>query len=408
MKENIFIPKKCKVGFNERADTYTGMLGYVIYFDGKKWRKEPSWESWRTKYISEEEWERQKLNSYNNHIDGLFRRVENGSVEVYGYPRRTLTGITCKEDLMREEPYEKYKYSNRGQSHNEKIKPLEFDNEPMEGFVLNKKAGGDKYGWNPRQTYCRVYDPRGFEFEITIPNLLYILENTNSIKGKGLEGKFVYGWHGKDLVLVPENAPEYEEMMKFTTLQDGKVLKKDLVLGKMYTNSQGEKLIYIGEAYELDWSGYPTSKKRLWFAYEDYKKDWNPAKTYAGASSIKGEIGDMRHELANILDRMEKYDKYYSGEIQYEKVPDPKTYLLLNLGKRDGYYRNETQGLYIQLLDGKFIQAHVAYGYDHGTYGYRNNDKMVYSISLKDRRETFDTVDELINKYDLWQLKTTK
>ena len=38
MKSNIYIPKKIKVGFNEREDTYTGLLGYVIYHDGKVWR----------------------------------------------------------------------------------------------------------------------------------------------------------------------------------------------------------------------------------------------------------------------------------------------------------------------------------------------------------------------------------
>jgi len=63
----------------------------------------------------------------------------------------------------------------------------DFSNEPTEGFVLNKKAGGTRYSWNTRNTYSRVYDPRGFEFEISIENLLFILENTNSIKGKGVE-----------------------------------------------------------------------------------------------------------------------------------------------------------------------------------------------------------------------------
>ena len=47
-----------------------------------------------------------------------------------------------------------------------KIDPTDFTNEPTSGFVLNKKAGGYDTGWNHRQTYCRVYDPRGFEFEI--------------------------------------------------------------------------------------------------------------------------------------------------------------------------------------------------------------------------------------------------
>ena len=41
----------------------------------------------------------------------------------------------------------------------DKIPVEEYVNEPTSGFVLNKKAGGDRWGWNPRQTYCRVYDP---------------------------------------------------------------------------------------------------------------------------------------------------------------------------------------------------------------------------------------------------------
>lgn len=45
MKSEIIVPKKCKVGFNIRKDTYTKKLGYVIYHDGKVWRKQASWES---------------------------------------------------------------------------------------------------------------------------------------------------------------------------------------------------------------------------------------------------------------------------------------------------------------------------------------------------------------------------
>lgn len=87
---SIYIPEKIKVGYQNRNDTYTKKLAYVIYYDEKgKLRKETSWNSWR----------------------------------------------------------------------DEKIEPDDFDNEPTRGFVLNKKVGGDRYGWNPRQTYTRVYDP---------------------------------------------------------------------------------------------------------------------------------------------------------------------------------------------------------------------------------------------------------
>lgn len=123
-----------------------------------------------------------------------------------------------------------------------------YENKPMSGFVLNKKVGGYSTGWNHRQSYVRVYDPRGFEFELTVPNLLYILENTSSIKGKGLEGEFVYGYSGSDLVLLPTCSPDYEELTSFNDkLRSKNTIKvKDLTLGATYLNNKNEELVYMG------------------------------------------------------------------------------------------------------------------------------------------------------------------
>lgn len=195
---NIFIPKKIKVGFQNRDDTYTKKLAYVIYYDQHdKLRKEASWNGWR----------------------------------------------------------------------DEKIEPEDYDNEPTNGFVLNKKVGGYKNYYDMRQTYVRVFDPRGFEFEITVPNLLYILENTSSIKGKGLEGEFVYGWSGKDLLLIPTNAPEYREMQKVaTTLYSGECIKaKDLIVGATYATADGCEYVYMGKSSYWE---YETN-----YYYED--SSWN-------------------------------------------------------------------------------------------------------------------------------------
>ena len=200
MNNKIFLPKKIKVGFNKRKDTYTGLLGYVIYFDGKKWRKEYSWENWRQKVT----------------------------------------------DTRREYNYEEKRYVEIPIPRDESLAPQEHTNEPLEGFVLNRKAGGYSSGWNHRQSVCRVYDPRGFEFEITIENLLYILDNTNSIVGKGLEGKFIYGWSGKDLVLIPESAPEYSDMVEFTSAQGKKLTKADMVVGCTYKTKKMDNLVYLG------------------------------------------------------------------------------------------------------------------------------------------------------------------
>jgi hypothetical protein len=48
METQLYIPKKIKVGYQKREDTYSKRLAYIIYFDDKgKLRKETSWQGWR-------------------------------------------------------------------------------------------------------------------------------------------------------------------------------------------------------------------------------------------------------------------------------------------------------------------------------------------------------------------------
>ena len=55
------------------------------------------------------------------------------------------------------------------------IQTDDLTNIPTEGFVLNKHVGGGGGGWNARKSYIRMFDPRGFEIELGIENILYIL-----------------------------------------------------------------------------------------------------------------------------------------------------------------------------------------------------------------------------------------
>jgi len=215
-KTQLYIPDKCKVGLQLRQGTYTGKLGYIIYHDGKVWRKETSWNSWR-------------------HEVGRSYSIWN------------------PETRDREEGV-----------HDESVAPIEFDNTPTEGFVLNKKAGGYSSGWNHRQTYSRVYDPRGWEFEITVENLIYILQECNSYKGKGLEGEFVYSWAGKDLVLLPVTSPDYIASQEFTDLQSVKFSKKDLIEGHTYLTNRMEEWVYLGryDVYDDSYSNKTEVERR--------------------------------------------------------------------------------------------------------------------------------------------------
>ena len=166
---------------------------------------------------------------------------------------------------------------------NNKIPSNQFDNTPMSGFVLNKKAGGYKTGWDMRNTYVRVYDPRDFEFEISIPNLLFILQETSSIKGKGLEGEFVYSWHGTELVLLPTCSAEYQECLKFNKHQIAKVTKEDMVEGCTYLMKDMTNVLYLGKQSYCERTGYdkatydyrPVGPRHVFLPLEKMT-GWNP------------------------------------------------------------------------------------------------------------------------------------
>lgn len=147
-----------------------------------------------------------------------------------------------------------------------KIKPIQFDNTPTEGFVLNKGVGGARYGgWNPRNEYIRVYDPRDFEFEISLANLLFILKEGDCSRGKGLEGKFVYAWDKNNLILLPAASQDYKVSASFTDLQDKKVAAKDLVPGASYLTRKQEQLIYLGRFVKYCHQKQEKAKKQYVF-----------------------------------------------------------------------------------------------------------------------------------------------
>ncbi|MFW5795439.1 MAG: hypothetical protein ACOCV1_08160, partial [Bacillota bacterium] len=139
-----------------------------------------------------------------------------------------------------------------------KIPVEEYDNKPLNGFVLNKDVGGShrSYGWNSRREKVRAYDPRGFEIEITVDNLLYILQECSSIKGKGLEGEFVYAWKKNSIVLLPTDTKEYKKSLEYTDLQKYKITKKEMVPGCLYLTKENKKIMYLGRHNWYEFS-YP-------------------------------------------------------------------------------------------------------------------------------------------------------
>ena len=203
----------------------------------------------------------------------------------------------------------------------DKIPNDEFDNVPTEGFVLNKKAGDYSTGWDHRHAYCRVYDPRGFEFEITIENLLYILENANCIKGKGLEGEFIYGWDGKDLVLMPVESPDYKQISEFNKIiHNNETIKaKDLIIGATYLTKDNENWIYMGKFDVYDrYENWENKGKHFWFWKGSYFEHYM---SMPKNKFIKCVNDKCNEKYANIFDKLEgnpEYSPYDSSKNEYK------------------------------------------------------------------------------------------
>lgn len=131
--------------------------------------------------------------------------------------------------------------------------PEIFKNEPTSGFVLNNRTA-KTYGSNKREVKVRVHDPRGFEVEISVENLLYILEFDGCEKGKSLNGEYVYYWGpgSNSITLLPKSSPIYKEICDIKNAVKGKsVLKsKDLKHGVTYANDKGDERIYLKGNYK--------------------------------------------------------------------------------------------------------------------------------------------------------------
>lgn len=192
------------------------------------------------------------------------------------------------------------------------IPNVEYNNEPIEGFVLNKGVGGtrESYGWNTRNEYIRVYDPRDFEFEISVANLLFILRECDCSKGKGLEGKFVYAWDGTELVLLPAATTDYQQSTIYTDLQGQSVFVKDLIAGATYItkDKQPMTLVYVGkyDFYDIKHEGgykecrtYKTKKYIFHdgtsFEYLDSLKILSKLQT----DTVASNYAELVHEYAH-------------------------------------------------------------------------------------------------------------
>lgn len=285
---NAFIPKNIRVGYQNRSDTFTGKLGYVIYYDEKgKIRKEKSWKSW------------------------------------------------CSESLGSQE----------------------LENLPKTGYILNRGVRRDQYGWFASgRAMARVYHPDGFEFEITIGNLMKIIEYSDINKQEIVE-PCLLAWEGTDLVLIPTNSELYTNSIKYTEQQDEKLSAKSLTIGAYYRRKKSD----VDDPETFMYMGYYPFKDELINTKCSKKHVFVDTRGRFSAVGVSTLMSDVRHSVD--IDKHRKVlPKFLSSThtnnikaLHFKEMETPQKYKKVNYGDSyhyPTYLKKISEGIYVGLEPG--------------------------------------------------------
>ena len=260
----------------------------------------------------------------------------------------------------------------------DKIEPVEFDNEPQDGFVLNK--GITRYPWSSfgsNRSMIRIYDSRGIEFEVTPENLIGLLMETNCSK-RGLEGEFVYAWCGTELVLLPCCSEEYSEAVKHTERLGKKISARDLKPGCSYTTKKNEQVIYMGRFPWFSWDLYRhksrISQKKHIFALPEKPKYGN--KFFPKDASFLAEL-DNSDPVQNYAELVDEFNADIHSSIveNWKSRPLKPTQSMVFKKDKDHWGDEQLARYSYTSLDGDdvvFWRLAMARPY-HYSYGYRGN-----------------------------------
>jgi len=284
------------------------------------------------------------------------------------------------------------------------IEPDDFENIPTTGFMINKGITRGGYDWySDTVTKVRIWDPRDFEIEITLANLIAILMHSDVSK-RDINVPCVYAWHGSDLVLLPTNTEEYELSAKHTAKQSLKFSSKELKIGATYNiKKDSSQVVYLGyydHYVPVDKSGV---KVKRWYSVDGLIKQGISGKkhvfynltddtfNYSAPSALIATVADLEihPQYAELLD---KYYAQFESQLiggLYLKPKNPPPSSLPNYY----YYRFPT---WVKVSDTVYVDIQLNVNVER-PYHYHWNDPVKRN---KDMRIVIDTKIKNICVYD--------
>jgi len=138
----------------------------------------------------------------------------------------------------------------RGYGREKTFNSVILENKPMVGFKIGRAIRRHR-SWGGNASYVRIEDPRGFELEISIENLVMCMVD-NIIDNGEIMAECVWGRDGNRNILLPTNSEPYKDSVATTAAVSAAISLRDVKLGDEIVLVTGETGIYCGAMYAIE------------------------------------------------------------------------------------------------------------------------------------------------------------
>jgi hypothetical protein len=129
-----------------------------------------------------------------------------------------------------------------------KFESVVLDNIPVSGFRVSDSAR--RNGWNGGNTVIQIEDPRGFELQISVDNMIQIMSGNLILDGE-IKVPCVWGRDGKDNILLPTNSEPYMNAIENTERLKQTFSMRSVKPGNTIELKDGRVGIYYGAYYQV-------------------------------------------------------------------------------------------------------------------------------------------------------------
>lgn len=251
-------------------------------------------------------------------------------------PKKLKIGFQVRKDALMEKLGYVIYYDEKGvlrkknsweNWRSEDVEPLEVDNQPMSGYVINKGVTHFAYSsFGSDRFRVRVHSPLGFDFEIYPENLLAIM-SVSDISKQYINNKCVFAWDGQELILLPVNTEQYKQAVENTKDLEEMFNKKKKAGNIKNVSLEKGTVVYGNQAVYA----YLDEIQIVPIAYvenikvSNLKLDKNNKVILTipkAKHKIGVEIAGKQNKVDRDVLRKELFDKVYYGYSYLNKIPD--------------------------------------------------------------------------------------